>query len=149
MTKSMQIFTNEAPLIADDIDEVERDLALKLPIGLRALYLRWNGGSPNPYVYEDSHIDTVVAEVLPLKSFRGTGTSVDSYRHLVLDKKIVPGNFFPFAVDGGGDFFFVDCASSHGSVYFYRSDTASEADRLVNLEVQIDDFWLQLKDEDQ
>jgi SMI1-KNR4 cell-wall len=144
----MQFTDAEAPLTDADVDSAEARAGVRLPDALRHQYLQSNGGSPEPYVYEDDNLDTVVAAYLPLRSAGGKGTAVDAYLHLVLAKKIVPSNFFPFAVDGGGDYFFVDCSSPEGLVYFYRGDSAVEpSQRLLPLDVGIGDFWSRLKEE--
>jgi cell wall assembly regulator SMI1 len=144
----MKFTEAEAPLTEDDVSAAEMHAGVLFPRELRRQYLQSNGGSPEPYVYEDDNLDTVVAEYLPLKSSRGTGTAVDAYRNLVLSKKIVPPNFFPFAVDGGGDYFFLDCSSPDGLVYFYRGDTSDdETQRLLALNVGIGEFWSRLKEE--
>ncbi len=126
---------------------VESTLGFKLSPGLRQQYLSTNGGSPMPYVYEDDNLDTVVTSFLPILSGRGRRTALDSYDRLVRVGKIVPASFFPFAIDGGGDYFFVDCSSDAGMVFFYRSDTSDEGSPLLPLGVTIDEFWRRLKDE--
>jgi len=118
-----------------------------LPDPLRRQYLRANGGSPDPYVFENDELDTVVAAFLPLTATGDGDTAVETYADLVASKGIVPRHFFPFAVDGGGDYFFVDTATAEGAVYFYRSDSA-EAAGLVPLHLGVDDFWSALKPED-
>jgi hypothetical protein len=118
-------------------------LGFNLQVVVRDFYLSINGGSPEPYVFEDQNIDTIVAEFLPLKSER-KGTVLVSYKRLVCEKKLVPRHFLPFAVDGGGDYFFVDCSTLDGQVYFYRSDSIS-SERLVNLNLAFKQFWSSLK----
>ena len=138
-------FTNQGSTITTrDIEHVENSLGLKLPRAVHKLYLFANGGSPKPYVFENDSIDTVVSGLLPLKAQKGT--AIVAYKKLVLNKKLVPQQFFPFAVDGGGDYFFVDCSTIDGTVYFFRGDSAS-AERLISLAVGFDQFWSLLKDE--
>jgi cell wall assembly regulator SMI1 len=131
-----------------DIAKAEQAIGLTLPPAVKKFYAKWNGGSPEPYMYQDGTIDTVVAELLPLKSSTARGEAGQTYRRLVLEKQIVPKHFFPFAVDGGGDYFFVDCTDpAAGSIYFFRSDYWFD-DRekcLVKLPVSFDEFWLGLK----
>ena len=80
----------DLPLTEQDIASVEAAVGIGLPPELRAHYLAWNGGSPDPYVYEDDNLDTVVSECLPLRSTRGVGTALQTYRLLVREKHIVP-----------------------------------------------------------
>jgi cell wall assembly regulator SMI1 len=141
------IFKNcESPLSTAEVSAIETALGLQFPKPLRDHYLRWNGGSPEPYVYEDERVDTVVSEALPLKSERGTGTAVQTYRSLVIEKSLTPPTYFPFAVDGAGDYFFVDCSSEGAQVYFYASDN-DEGEKLISLKLGLEDFWLHLKEE--
>ncbi|HXI71303.1 MAG TPA: SMI1/KNR4 family protein [Verrucomicrobiae bacterium] len=140
-------FTNSEPSInARDIANVEAILGVSFPSPVCNLYFSTNGGNPEPHVFEDAHVDTVVTEFLPLKSGR-KGTALKSYERLVLDKKLVPQQFFPFAIDGGGDYFFVDCSTVEGAVYFYRSDSI-DSNHLPNLKLGFEQFWASLKGED-
>jgi hypothetical protein len=49
-------------------------------------------------------------------------------------------------VDGGGDYFFVDCSTAAGSVSFYRGDS-STGEPLLDLELTFEQFWQSLKPE--
>jgi hypothetical protein len=128
-----------------ELQRLEAVMSLVFPEPVKLCYLESNGGSPSPYVFTNDDIDTIVSEFLPLKSTT-SGTAVESYRRLVLVAKLVPRSLFPFAVDGGGDYFFVDCASPSGRVYFYRSDT-NGTDPLVDLRLGFQEFWESLKPE--
>jgi hypothetical protein len=138
-------FVKPAPPLTDqDILNAETTLGIVLPLAVRDLYLSSNGGIPEPYVFENKDLDTVVSEFLPLGE--NGDTAIQSYRRLVEEKKVVPLHLFPFAVDGGGDYFFVDCSTPEGSVYFYSSDSVND-DHLLSLEIGFEQFWLSLKDE--
>jgi hypothetical protein len=138
-------FTNPDPPINDAlIDRCEAECGIRLPASLRAAYLLSNGGEPEPYVLQTNEVDTIVSEFLPLKS-ESRGTAVQSYHRLVRECAIVPQHYFPFAVDGGGDYFFVDTESSDGKVFFFRSDSNSPS--LLPLELNIDQFWESLRPE--
>lgn len=143
----MRFDNPEVPITLDEIILIESKLTLSFPQELKEQYLFSNGGSPDPYVYEDDNLDTVVSSFLPLISSRGKRTAIDTYKNLVQSKKIVPRNYFPFAADGGGDYFFVDCDSNDGIVYFYRSDSADEDGPLLSLGVGAKEFWSRLKPE--
>jgi hypothetical protein len=139
----------DVALSLNDIAKVETEISLTLPEPLRNHYLRWNGGQPEPCVYEDETIDTIIAEILPLKSGAGRGTASKAYRTLVLEKKIMPKHFFPFAVDGGGDYFFADCSNPDARVYFFRGDYwLSDREKcVVDLSVNFEGFLTHLKPE--
>lgn len=139
----MEFLGADRPVSRSEIVDVEAALRLRLPLPLVSLYLRSNGGEPDPYVYEDSNLDTVVAAFLPIVSTRASRTAGDVYKHLVLGKKIVPQQYFPFAVDGGGDYFFVDCSTGDGQISFFSADERS----LLPLLKDIQEFWRALKPE--
>lgn len=143
----MRFDNPEVPVTLDEIKLIEAKLSLSLPQELKEQYLCSNGGSPDPYVYEDDNVDTVVASFLPILSSKGKRTAIDTYEHLVHSQRIVPQHYFPFAVDGGGDYFFVDCASKDGMVYLYRSDNSFDDGPLVSLGVGVGEFWSRLKPE--
>ena len=141
----MEFVNAEAPLTENDLARVESELRITFPESVRHCYLEANGGEPEPYVFSNDQLDTIVAELLPLQSTT-TGTSVECYRRLVMESRLVSTNLFPFAVDGGGDYFFVDCSDPAGKVFFYRSDTSQE-DRLLDLGVGFAEFWNALQPE--
>lgn len=131
---------------AEDLAEIESRLGLTFPAALRETYLAANGGSPEPYVYNGADVETVVSELLPLMSDE-RGTALRTYDRLVRSKKLVPRHFFPFAVDGGGDYFFVDCTSEKAAVFFYASDSLSD-EKLLDLGVGLAGFWRMLEEDD-
>lgn len=126
---------------SEEISKCEGDLGLIFPSALRSLFLENNGGQPELYVYQDEAEDfsAVVNETLPLITEQDRGTALETYVVLVLEKKLTSPNFFPFAVDPGGDYFFVDCDDADSAVYFFISDSASPGLRSLN--VSLDDFW--------
>ena len=138
-------FTGSSDAISGlQIAACEEACGVRLPLSLRECYQESNGGQPEPYVFENDHLDTVVSEFLPL-STDGRGGAVKTYLLLVRERKIVPSHFFPFAVDGGGEYFFVDTKSEEGAVYFFRSD--SNEPGLLPLNLGVREFWQALKPE--
>lgn len=130
------------PATDEQIDDLERRVGLRFPSGLRRLFSEANGGRPNPYIYRDDNNDTDVSECLAIRE--GKGSAMWTYELLVLSKRLVPKQFFPFAVDSGGDCFFVDCSPAKGCVYVYVHDTAFEHVRLLC--ANLEDFWSRLVD---
>jgi hypothetical protein len=143
----MKFENSDAPVSATQLAAIELALSLTLPNALKSQYLQSNGGSPVPYVYEDENLDTAVARFLPIASLIGARTAVDTYQHLVLHKRIVPKQYFPFAVDGGGDYFFADCSTDEGLVHYYRSDPPGDEGPLISLGLSVGNFWIRLKAE--
>jgi hypothetical protein len=139
----MEFLNPGRPVSRAEIADIEVALRLRLPVPLIWQYLQSNGGEPDPYVYEDNNLDTVVAAFLPIVSANASRTARDVYTGLVLEKKIVPQQYFPFAVDGGGDYFFVDCSTEDGEVSFFSADDHS----LLPLLLGVQHFWQALKPE--
>ncbi len=141
---SMQFVNPDQPLSESEIQNIESDLGLAFPAALKELFLNHNGAEPEPYVLEidDLRISTVVSRTLPLVSRTGSGTAVQTYRRLVTEMQVVPENFFPFAVDGGGDYLLIDCDT--GTISFLKSDPDV---KLVELGVDLNGFWDLLKED--
>jgi cell wall assembly regulator SMI1 len=130
------------PPTDEQIASFELELGIRFPPALREHYLHANGGSPDPYMYEDENVETVVLSCFPLG--RGKGSAISVYENLVVKKAVVPRNFFPLTSDGGGDIFFVDCSSENGTVYLWHHELGDD-NPLVPLNVGLDEFWSRLK----
>jgi hypothetical protein len=141
----MKFTDSDLAITEEEIADIEAGLGLKLPPPVRKLYLVSNGGVPDPYVFEDENISTAITELLPLRS-EMSDTAPKVYECLVLDRGLVSRRLFPFAVEGGGDYFFVDTMSAQGAVYLYRHDTA-DPEPLISLRIGFDKFWASLKEE--
>jgi len=142
----MTFINPDKQLTERDIAAAENVLELIFPNPLRSFFLENNGADPEPYVFKSATLHTVVNETLPLISDTGRGTAIESYNKLVIEKKITPKNFFPFAVDPGGDYFFVDCDDSAAAVYFFRSESAT--DQLEKIADSLGEFWDALQTEE-
>ena len=138
----------DVELTEDDLAKTEVELGCSFPPPLRAHYLKDNGGIPSPYIYRDGSLETAISAALPMKSLSSRRTIVDVYKRLVRALGLVPGHFVPFAVDGGGGYFFCDCSSQEGLVSFYRHDTAYEDKRLLPLGLGFSAFWASLRSDD-
>ncbi|QDV21468.1 SMI1 / KNR4 family protein [Gimesia panareensis] len=140
-------FTNAGrKLSAEEIEKIESETGLRFPTSLRQFYLKQNGGEPDPYVLEHDElfISTVISKVLPLLSSHDNDTATDTYHNLVIGKALVPRSFFPFAVDGGGDYFFINCNT--GGIHYIKSDRYPEME-LIDLQTNLDGFWQLLQPE--
>jgi cell wall assembly regulator SMI1 len=142
------LFENQdKPMPPEEIDSIEAELGICFPNSLKNLFLENNGGSPIPYVLRTQSHHTTISETLPLKSAEGRGTAVDTYKSLVLGRNLVSRQLFPFAVDSGGDYFFIDCTPNHESIYFYKADSTFNRN-LSDLCMSLDAFWNSLIDEE-
>lgn len=139
----MEFVNKDKTLTLDEVKAVEAALHLHFPEALRELFVANNGGKPMPYVLSTDTIDSVVNETLPLISERERMTAPDLHHKLVADMKMIERRFFPFAGDGGGDYYFVDCDDPQGGVYISMHDSA-KGFRLERVWNSISGFWDQL-----
>lgn len=140
----MKFENSRAALTGEALSSVGAEIGIRLPSGLREHYLRANGGVPTPYVFRRGGTTVAVSECLPLRK-EGPGLSaIDTYRNLALSKKVIPAYLFPFAVDGGGNLFLVDCRGDEGWVYIWWHDVVDGS--LLDLRTSISEFWTFLED---
>lgn len=147
------IFSDKDKKISSkEVAGVEERLGIKFPAPLREFYLESNGGCPEAFYFcSDEHdLYLIVNETLPLISETGRGTAVSTYTRLVEQKRLVPKNFFPLAVDPGGEYFFVDCNSPGANVYYFDSrDWSGDTDNcLIDFSLPLDDFWAALSEDE-
>jgi hypothetical protein len=138
----MRFENSGAPLTNEALSSAEAEIGLRFPSGLREHYLRSNGGVPDSYIFRRGGVTVAISECLPLQ-VDGRVSAMDAYRSLVLKKKILPQYLFPFAVDGGGNLFLVDCRSDEGSVYVWWHDVPDN--KLLDLRIGIAEFWSYLQ----
>ena len=130
-----------------DLDLLQQRFGFKLPEIVRDHFLKNNGGVPNPHVFILDHfIATEVACSLSVITNSGGTLVGDVYGRFVSNGWIAEG-LLPFAVDAGGDYFFVDCRSDRLDTYFYDTQVRTEGPGLVDLERGFLDFWETLSSE--
>ncbi|MCF7982594.1 MAG: SMI1/KNR4 family protein [Pseudomonadales bacterium] len=129
----------------EDIESLSASVGIAFPDALKSLFLKYNGGEPEPYNYVDDVVYLMVNETLPLATGRDRDTAIDVYNDLIVGRKVLSAEYFPFAVDAGGNYFFVDCSKPEAPVYFYGHDSIEP---VVNLKVSLDTFWQRLVPED-
>lgn len=139
----MHFINAERGLSDEEIRQVEETLDLAFPEGLKRLFKVANGGEPQPYVFynEALPLHTVVSETLPLVS-TGRPTAQDAYQRIVVETGLAPREYFPFAVDAGGDYFLINCDGTHPQVHFLT------AEALKATGLTIEEFWASLVDEE-
>jgi hypothetical protein len=139
----MTFENSRTPLTSEALSLAAAEIGLRFPPGLREHYLRSNGGVPDSYIFRRGAMTVPISECLPLRVDGHGLSAMDAYRSLVLKRKILPPYFFPFAVDGGGNLFLVDCRSDEGAVYVWWHDVLEQ--NLFDLRVGIADFWSYLE----
>ena len=147
LTINMTFTNHDKSLSLKEIEQVEKSIGINFPEPLRQFFQKNNGAEPDPYVLKTDSLDTIVSETIPLLSGKGRGTAENSYNRLIRQRSLVDEKYFPFAVDGGGDYFFVNCEDQRASVYFYRSDSFSPSS-LVKVSESLEDFWQMLTQEE-
>jgi hypothetical protein len=125
--------------------QAEANSGLRLPQALREHYLRVNGGRPVPHTFDHGGVCVDVSECLPLESDGTCLSAIATYRMMALSKRAFPRRFFPFAVDGGGNLFLVDCESSEAGVYVWWHDVA--CDNFLDLKVTFGEFWTHFRED--
>jgi cell wall assembly regulator SMI1 len=140
----MRFENSRAPVTSEALSSAEAEIGLRFPLGLREHYLRSNGGVPDPYIFRRGAMTVAISECLPLR-VDGRGLSaMEAYRSLIQERKILPPYLFPFAVDGGGNLFLVDCREDDGWVYVWWHDVPDN--NLLDLRTGISEFWSHLQD---
>lgn len=122
INKSIELENSDFQLDHLILSEVQLMLELSFPEPFVQFYLQANGGRPNRYMFITDDIELAINDVLPLISKADSDTAIKAYEELVINDSLPSKQFFPFAVDPGGEYFLVDCGSSEGSVYFLKSD---------------------------
>ncbi|MFJ9844849.1 SMI1/KNR4 family protein [Kitasatospora sp. NPDC101155] len=111
-----------------DIRDVEQAIGVSLPEDLRRHYLWGNGGFAirSEFILPERGLEYDVAEWDSMKYLRSAEGVLfeDTYRRLVRDRKLIPDQLIPFAVNGGGDFFCMDRATQ--GIVFYVMDYCAE-----------------------
>jgi cell wall assembly regulator SMI1 len=107
-----------------DIANAEKLIGKELPPSLRDFYLLYNGGVVEKkrriFVDEDGDIEAEVKVFLPIKYDEGDSTVEKSYENFVKQKKLIPPQFIPFAMDSGGFRYCIDTVSE--AVFFNNLD---------------------------
>lgn len=104
--------------------DVEKKFAFTFPEELKKLYLQYNGGEPEKYIFiDDEGIEFVIQKVLPIKySNKGIDT-LEKYIEDFREDGILPEWLIPFAYDPGGDLFcFSINIEDNGSIYYWSHE---------------------------
>lgn len=137
MKDTIEFKNPDVPISPSVFDAFELEFELTIPEVVKLFYCANNGGEPSHFIFRTEDHELIVNAVLPFVSNTTPHTAVYCYRSLVLSKKLVSRNFFPFAIDPGGEYFFVDCTSSEGPVVTFNSDM-TEIEKVSDSFLQ---FW--------
>ena len=119
-------------------------VGFEIPDVVKVYFMQFGGGVPNPFLLRiQDFVDTEVSYLLSILADSGGPSIGDVYLNF-RESERVPQGFLPFAVDGGGDFFFVNCLKSSTPTFFYDSKVNR---RLIDLDRGFEDFWDLLESE--
>ena len=101
-----EIIKTTKPLSEEDIRQLEEQIGIAFPPVLKEHYLRYNGGriADDKRVYQERDVEVGLKEFLSIRYPRYEGGLVLEYMYIKYVQKlqIIPSNFIPFAIDGGG-----------------------------------------------
>lgn len=108
------------PVSVVDIKEVEKRFGIQLPKPLKEFYLQSNGGRPDRDRYKGDGDIYIVNAFLPIKYAAGTGGTLErSIQWLKVDRRVLPDDLVPFAVDPFGNYFCFSISEvGAGAIYF-------------------------------
>ena len=136
-------------LTLDDIRAIEIKLNIKLPKQLVKHYLKFNGGIPEKPVFysDDSDIETSVHTFLPMKYKDEVGYTLEDGYLDFKNRKVIPEEFLPFALDAGGNLFCINLES--GQVVIIWLDLGEVNEKAIRwLANDFDVFLNSLNEED-
>ncbi|WP_051680884.1 SMI1/KNR4 family protein [Vibrio rhizosphaerae] len=135
------------PITFEDIEKFESKFNIELPVYFKKYYVSYNGGelSDNRKIFYDGNMELEINHFLPMirddvyKSF----TVESLYEVLSINKKILPINFIPFAIDSGS---FPYCINvENNNIYFFNL----EKNKSIKIASDLDDLISKLYTEDE
>lgn len=144
---TLKLIHSSPAVSVDELDEIESTLGVTFPQNLKSMWLANNGGilEGGRRVYQGAQYENDIKYFLPVLYVKNSGilTVEKYYKSLTFEKKILPGNFIPFAIDGGG---FPYCVERNkGTVYFCNLENQEEN----FLEPDLDSFVEKIVTEDE
>lgn len=113
-----------------EIEQLEDNLKYKFSNDFIEHYLQFNGGRPlKSWYYINDDIDPLeIAQFKSIKYYNLTlGSStllIDNCYYYMIERKVIPRNIIPFAIDWGGNFFCIN--QDDNSVLFYAVDSFND-----------------------
>lgn len=126
---STEFYHSEKPINDRDLDDSERLMNAKIPLQLRNFMLEHNGGMPENDAFLDDDGEWVaIHELIPIKYYKESSNNKNRLMpYIAMDlweRKLIPKNFLPFAIDCGGNYFCIDL--NNGKIYYYTLDDWSD-----------------------
>jgi len=144
---TIKLIDSSPAVYVDELGEIELKLGITFPQALKSVWLANNGGvlEGERRVYQSTQYENDIKYFLPVLHAKNAGIlTVDSfYKTLVYEKKLLPRNFVPFAIDGGGFPYCIEI--NQGAVYF--CDLENQEENI--LESDLDSFFEKILTEDE
>ena len=101
------------PISDDDIRYFNEFTHVKIPQPIVALYMIYNGGTPEKsYFYSEvADIEITINTFLPIKYKNKTGYTMESMYLKFVSEKVFPAYYLPFAIDWGSNLICVNLNS--------------------------------------
>lgn len=114
--EKIKFISSEQELSLEDIQEFENEFQVKLPIELKELLLKYNGG-----VFDGEMQDYAFGLLMPIKY--GINTLEESIDTLQITEEHIPKEEIPFADDQGGNVFTISTKEEdYGKIYYWEMD---------------------------
>ena len=121
---STEITESAVALNEKDIERIEAEIGLNLPVVYREFLLRHNGGKPKPDAvrYNGDYFDYV--GFFYSEQFRSYAS--DLIRSIASYKELIPSHYFPIGESPGGDVYCLSLKKEdYGSVYYWDHEIAN------------------------
>lgn len=145
----MKIETNNKPLSLKEITDFESRMSVQLPEKFKRFLLKWNGGSPEPSLFNiSSEQGTSV-----LNMFNGIGDMYDNLEKVIdIYEFRLPDGFIPIGDDPAGNIICLGINSPYNEKIYYwdheqESDNPNEMSNMYYLARDIEEFLESLYDD--
>ncbi|MEB6587841.1 SMI1/KNR4 family protein [Pseudomonas asiatica] len=132
-----ELFNPGVPVSKLDIDGLESEVGVKLPLEFRELYMSFNGGAPSREFWtEDENYEPIRVEDFKSIACEGALDGDDTKYiggcfRLMVSRNVLPSHLVPFAVDEAGNFICLD--KEGGRVIYFAVDIfQSNVDMCIN-----------------
>lgn len=135
---SIKLINTSPSVTENDILSTQKMLGFSIPEPLKKTYLSNNGGvlENERCIYQSESYELDVKYFLPIMHSRKDGvfTVERLYEILALEKKLVPKNMLPFAIDGGGFPFCINIEDE--TIHFFNLENEKD----IKIENNLHDF---------
>ena len=123
----MKISNSQTKLTEKEISQLESETDISLPDDYRAFLLKYNGGEPDPAVFEtkDGKVESLVTKFLPLANISGDNLLEEIEG--ITQAGQIPENLIPIAVDPADNRVVLSVdGADRSKVYYWAWDEEDE-----------------------